>query len=158
MKSDRAWLMLAITAGVGLDQGTKLLAREVLVPGELHSYLGGALWIELVRNRGAFLSLGSTLSEPMRQALLVGAVAVFLAAALGWLLFSKTSTAVGRWTIAAVVAGGAGNLVDRIWFNGGVVDFLNVGVGNLRTGIFNVADMYITGVVVFVLLRSIRGK
>jgi signal peptidase II len=58
--------------------------------------------------------------------------------------------------MAAVVAGGAGNLVDRIWFQGGVVDFLNVGFGNLRTGIFNVADMYITCAVVFVLARSIR--
>ena len=158
MKTDRAWPLLAIVIGVALDQATKLVARSILVPGELHSYLGGTLWIELVRNRGAFLSLGSTLSEPMRQTLLVGAVAVFLAVALGWILYSQTSTAVGRWTIAAVVAGGAGNLVDRIWFDGGVVDFLNLGIGNLRTGIFNVADMYITGVVVFVLLRSVRGK
>ncbi len=156
MNKERAWPLLAIFAGVGVDQATKLLARSVLVGGELHSYLGGSLWIELVRNRGAFLSIGSTLSEPMRQTLLVGAVAIFIAVALGWLLFSKDSTPSGRWTMAAVVAGGLGNLVDRIWFEGGVVDFLNVGIGNLRTGIFNVADMYITGAVVFVLARSIR--
>jgi len=149
--------VLAIFLGVAVDQATKLLARDVLVPGELHSYLGGCLWIDLVRNRGAFLSLGSTLSEPVRQGLLVGGVAVFLSIALGWLLFSRTSTSGSRWTMAAVVAGGAGNLVDRIWFQGGVVDFLNVGFGNLRTGIFNVADMYITGAVVFVLARSL-GK
>jgi signal peptidase II len=156
MQRDRTWPVLAIVAGVGIDQAAKLLARRVLVPGELHSYLGGSLWIELVRNRGAFLSLGSALSEPMRQVLLVGGVAIFLAVALGWLLFSRTSTTGGRWTMAAVVAGGLGNLVDRIWFQGGVVDFLNVGIGNLRTGIFNVADMYITGAVVFVLVRSLR--
>src|ERR1035437_10148254 len=142
MKSDRVWPVFAIFAAVLADQATKLLARGILVPGELHSYLVGGLWVELFRNRGAFLSLGSTLSEPVRQALLVGGVAVFLAVALGWLLLSKTSTTGGRWTMAAVVAGGLGNLVDRIWFQGGVVDFLNVGIGNLRTGIFNVADMY----------------
>lgn len=158
MENDRVWPVLAIFAGVGVDQATKLLARCVLVPGELHSYLGGCFWIELVRNHGAFLSLGSTLSEPVRQALLVGGVAAFLVAALEWLLFSRTSTSDGRWTVAAVVAGGLGNLVDRIWFQGGVVDFLNVGIGNLRTGIFNVADMYITGAVVFVLARSIRRR
>jgi signal peptidase II len=157
MKIDRAWPVLAILTGVAVDQATKLFARSVLVPGEVHSYLGGCLWIDLVRNRGAFLSLGSSLSEPMRQGLLVGGVAAFLAVALGWLLFSKTSTPGSRWTMAAVVAGGSGNLVDRIWFQGGVVDFLNVGIGNLRTGIFNVADMYITGAVVFVLASSL-GK
>jgi signal peptidase II len=158
MKSDRIWPVVTIFTAVAADQATKLLARTVLVPGELHSYLGGSLWIELVRNRGAFLSLGATLSEPVRQGLLVGAVAVFLAVALGWLLFSKTSSLGSRWIMAAVVAGGMGNLIDRIWFQGGVVDFLNVGIGNLRTGIFNVADMYITGAVVFVLARSIRKR
>jgi signal peptidase II len=40
------------------------------------------------------------------------------------------------------VAGGASNWVDRA-LRGNVVDFLNVGIGPLRTGIFNVADMAI---------------
>jgi len=158
MKTDRAWPVLAIIAGVVLDQITKLQAREILVPGELHSYLGGCLWVELVRNHGAFLSLGAALSGPAREALLVVGVGIFLVGALWWLLFSTNSTAEGRWTMAAVVAGGLGNLVDRIWFHGGVVDFLNVGIGSLRTGIFNVADMYITFAVLFVLLRSLRKK
>jgi signal peptidase II len=40
------------------------------------------------------------------------------------------------------VAGGASNLLDRVAF-GSVVDFVNLGVGSVRTGIFNVADMAI---------------
>jgi len=39
-------------------------------------------------------------------------------------------------------AGGVSNLVDRLRHDK-VSDFLNVGVGRLRTGIFNVADMAI---------------
>ena len=39
-------------------------------------------------------------------------------------------------------AGGASNLVDRIAY-GSVIDFMNLGIGSLRTGIFNVADMAI---------------
>jgi len=55
--------------------------------------------------------------------------------------------------LALVFAGGASNLVDRI-VRGSAVDFLNVGVGPLRTGIFNVADVAITlGVVLLVLRR-----
>jgi signal peptidase II len=53
-----------------------------------------------------------------------------------------------RWTwsspalvgLSLFVAGGASNLADRV-ARGSVIDFLNVGLGPLRTGIFNVADM-----------------
>jgi signal peptidase II len=42
--------------------------------------------------------------------------------------------------VTLFVAGGASNLVDRITY-GMVIDFMNVGIGPLRTGIFNVADI-----------------
>jgi signal peptidase II len=44
--------------------------------------------------------------------------------------------------LALFVAGGASNWIDRVT-RGSVVDFLNVGVGPVRTGVFNVADMAI---------------
>jgi signal peptidase II len=53
-----------------------------------------------------------------------------------------------RWSgtqlfgLGLVFAGGASNLVDRI-SRGSVIDFMNVGLGGLRTGIFNVADVAI---------------
>ena len=48
----------------------------------------------------------------------------------------------GSWSMFGLtlfVAGGASNWMDRL-FHGSVVDFLNVGIGPLRTGIFNMAD------------------
>jgi signal peptidase II len=39
-----------------------------------------------------------------------------------------------------VIGGGASNLIDRVVRDGRVVDFLQIGIGDLRTGIFNVAD------------------
>jgi signal peptidase II len=51
-----------------------------------------------------------------------------------------------------VVSGGMGNLLDRLFNNGLAIDFLNLGIGSLRTGIFNVADVFVmTGAVVFML-------
>ena len=45
---------------------------------------------------------------------------------------------------ALLVSGGIGNLIDRVFRDGLVVDFMNLGIGStLRTGIFNVADMAI---------------
>jgi signal peptidase II len=41
--------------------------------------------------------------------------------------------------LSLVCAGGIGNLIDRFSW-GYVRDFLNVGLGPIRTGIFNVAD------------------
>jgi signal peptidase II len=42
-----------------------------------------------------------------------------------------------------VIGGGISNLLDRLIQDGGVTDFLSVGFGEFRTGIFNLADVYI---------------
>jgi lipoprotein signal peptidase len=56
-----------------------------------------------------------------------------------------------------VLAGGASNWVDRL-VRGSVVDLLNIGVGSLRTGIFNVADIAIMlGVAVLLLAQRRRS-
>jgi signal peptidase II len=53
-------------------------------------------------------------------------------------------------SVALIVGGGVSNLIDRLRYGGYVVDFLNVGIGPVRTGIFNVADMAImVGVVMW---------
>jgi signal peptidase II len=55
------------------------------------------------------------------------------------------------------VAGGVSNWVDRL-VRGSVVDFLNVGVGPLRTGVFNVADVAIMVGAGLVAVGAIRGE
>jgi hypothetical protein len=61
---------------------------------------------------------------------------------------SSVSSTQRRWDrlstlgLALFVAGGASNWIDRVT-RGRVVDFLNVGVGPVRTGAFNVADVAI---------------
>ena len=59
---------------------------------------------------------------------------------------------------ALMVAGGTSNLMDRISY-GMVIDFMNVGIGPVRTGIFNVADMAImVGVGIVVLDRYLSDR
>jgi signal peptidase II len=55
--------------------------------------------------------------------------------------------------LTLLAAGGASNWADRV-VHGRVVDFLNVGIGSLRTGIFNVADIAIMAGVVMLLYRQ----
>jgi signal peptidase II len=54
--------------------------------------------------------------------------------------------------LALFLGGGIGNLIDRLTNDGRVIDFMHIGFGFLRTGIFNVADMALmTGVVLLAL-------
>ena len=45
--------------------------------------------------------------------------------------------------VSLILGGGFSNLIDRMLNSGAVVDFVSMGVGNLRTGIFNLADVAI---------------
>lgn len=65
---------------------------------------------------------------------------------LGFLLYLVFSTKQNHWSLIAlslVFAGGSSNFFDRAVNNGVVVDFLNIGIGSVRTGIFNIADIAI---------------
>ena len=60
-------------------------------------------------------------------------------------------------SLSYILAGGIGNLIDRISNNGLVTDFMNVGIGPVRTGIFNIADigvMFGAAVLVFCLYKN----
>jgi signal peptidase II len=62
------------------------------------------------------------------------------------------------WSLVGLtlfVSGGASNWIDRV-IHGRVVDFLNVGVGPLRTGIFNVADVAIMAGAGLIVLGELR--
>ena len=61
----------------------------------------------------------------------------------------------GQAGLLLFLAGGTSNLIDRVTL-GRVIDFLNVGIGQLRTGIFNVADMAIVAGVVILIVEGVR--
>jgi signal peptidase II len=151
MSPKRLLLILGILFScVGCDQATKSLAKTYLSEGQPIILLGDTVRLELARNYGAFLSLGSALGESSRGLLLSATVGLVLTALLVYLFVSRPQNPLVGVSIALVVGGGVSNLVDRLRYGGYVVDFLNVGIGSLRTGIFNVADMAImVGVVLW---------
>lgn len=139
---------LALLAFVGCDQATKALARETLATSPPLSLLGGAVRFQLAENPGAFLSLGASLSPHWRFLLGVVFSGAALTALAVFIARSASLSAIQRIGLGLVVAGGLGNLVDRLANDGRVVDFVSIGIGSLRTGIFNVADVAITAGVV----------
>ena len=105
------------------------------------SYLAGTVQLEYAENTGAFLSLGSQLPEWAQTTLLRVGVSLALAAlVLIALRYQWPGFALAGASLT--FAGGVSNLLDRI-LRGSVVDFMSVGIGPIRTGIFNVADVAI---------------
>lgn len=128
---------------VGCDQATKSLARSLLPETQVYSFFSDTFRLQLAYNKGAFLGIGSSLPEHVRQWLLVIGVGLVLAAILSYALFSRSPRTGVVLGISLVFAGGVSNLADRIVLEGHVVDFMNIGIGPVRTGIFNVADIAI---------------
>ena len=60
--------------------------------------------------------------------------------------------------LVTIIGGGFGNIIDRIIYNFSVIDFLNFGIGSLRTGILNVADLSITFGAVFFIFYELKQK
>lgn len=56
------------------------------------------------------------------------------------------------FSLSLLFSGGIGNIIDRILFDRHVTDFMNLGVQNIRTGIFNVADVCVTAGAIGLLL------
>jgi signal peptidase II len=136
----RLMILLTVLACVGCDQASKAVAQRYL-PQHDASYLGDSLRLVYAENPGAFLSLGATLAGNTRQWILTVGASALLLGLIGALLIVPPVTAGTRMGLALMCGGGIGNLIDRWTHAGYVVDFLNVGVGSLRTGIFNGADM-----------------
>lgn len=151
----RLVLLVAITLlTVGCDQATKTLAAEHLIWGEVHSYLFDTVRIVYAENTGAFLGLGGHLSSEARFWVFVVLVALFLLGLLAYALVGRELTRAPVAALALLFAGGLSNFYDRLFNNGAVIDFLNVGFGPVRTGIFNVADMAIMlGLVLLIFYR-----
>jgi signal peptidase II len=146
----RLMLFVIVILTIGCDQVSKRVASTHLVDTPRKSFLGDAFRLEYAENRGAFLSLGADLPSWARTALFtVGTGIVLLVGAVS--LFTHTWSPLAVIGICLYLAGGASNLADRL-VDGHVIDFLNIGLGPLRTGIFNVADIAVmTGVVLFLI-------
>jgi signal peptidase II len=136
-----ALVMTLLLGCVGCDQVSKGIARAHLTLGESHTFLGDTFRIIHVENIGAFLGIGANLPEPARIAVFQVVIGLVI---LGLLWAAAFRRGTRPWQVTGftlLAASGIGNLIDRILFDGRVTDFLNFGVGSLRTGIFNIADV-----------------
>lgn len=151
----RRWLYVCLSiavalAGLTLDIITKQLAVKHLDPANPPVLFGGLLRLQLIRNSGAAFSLGAGYTPVF--AVLATAALVFVIVVL-----LRRLGHVG-WAVALglLMAGVAGNLVDRIFrapgvFRGHVVDYLQLP----HWAIFNVADMCVCAAAALIVILAI---
>lgn len=118
---------------VGLDQLTKFLIYGT----PARSIIGNVLWFESTLNTGVAFSM----FEGMQILFVI--VAAIASVLFVYLIISKKwlTSKLEKISVALVLAGTIGNLIDRIVFNG-VRDFIYLKFINFA--IFNLADMAIT--------------
>jgi signal peptidase II len=147
-------IVAVLLSNMALDQWTKLIATEAFKGKPTRTYLGDTFRFTWATNEGAFLSLGANLPDGLRYWVLTVMVGGLLLAILYFAVMGKGLTAMPVAGYALIAAGGLSNWVDRARFDGKVVDFMNLGIGSLRTGIFNVADLQILVGIGLVLLAG----
>ena len=152
------WLIYVIGTILGvivLDQGTKWLIVRYLYEGQ-KVLIPHVFRFTYVENRGMAFGL---LSEHRWVFLILATVGI---AAVFFYLAKYVNTHMGRVSLALVVGGGIGNMIDRLSL-GYVIDFLDFcAFPNLWMWVFNVADAAVcVGAALFLLdliLTLIREK
>ena len=144
-------ILLTLLSCIGCDQITKAIAESHLPRARVLSFAGDTLRLDYAENKGAILTFEHSLPKRWRGAAFSAAVALVSGSLILCLLLIPALRPLSVLGLSLTSGGISSNLFDRIAF-GYVVDFLNVGWGGFRSGIFNVADAaIIIGLWLFVL-------
>ena len=153
------FILAIILSSIGCDQFSKYIATQYLQPMQRTSYFYDLFRLQYTENVGAMLSVGESLSEPARFWLFTVLVALLLVALIIYAYTISFRTHLKITGLSLIAGGGLSNLIDRISNNGAVVDFMSIGIGTLRTGIFNVADFLIlVGIALVLIFHSDRRQ
>ena len=149
---------LILSAGIiVLDQVAKLIVIATIPTGGGIKVIGDFFRIIHVQNPAIAFSIGHAIAAGPRRTLFIFLPLVVITLLFLYYLFTRDPlTRFQKWCFGALVGGGLGNYVDRIFRPAGVVDFLDFkfyGILGLdRWPTFNVADMtlVITGILLFI--------
>lgn len=132
--------IIAVITAVGvlvIDQITKYLIVCRFTLGESISLIPGLFNITYIHNRGAAFGIFQNQTIPF-------VIITFIALFVGiWVIYKRYfDSLVMDWAILLVMSGGIGNLIDRVFRKGNVVDFIETAF--MEFPVFNIADCAVT--------------
>lgn len=136
-------LALVMLTSIGCDQYTKDLAQNTLQYEQPKAYANDMFYLLYTENSGVAFGMGQGLNEELRFWMFTVAVSVFLTIFLVHVILTPALSRLELLAFALVLGGGVGNVIDRLFNQGSVIDFMMIDVAGLRTGIFNFADVSI---------------
>lgn len=160
MKRGSRYLLLALIAVtvILLDQATKYWITQSMRLHESIPLIPNLFSFTYIRNPGAAFGLLAGSSNAFRT-VFFGVTSLFALALLGTILVRLPERDwIGQVSIAGILGGAIGNLIDRLRF-GEVIDFLDVYVESYHWPAFNVADSAISvGVVCLIIHFAFERK
>ena len=147
---DYALYTLIIIVGIALDQITKFLTVTLLELYETFPIIEGVIHFTRVHNTGA--AFGS-MKDARWIFMIVSAVAI--TTMLAYLYFGHATSRLYEISLAMVISGGIGNMIDRVAL-GYVVDFIDFRLINFA--VFNGADSFVcvgAGLLILALILEI---
>jgi signal peptidase II len=132
------------------DKLTKYIAITYLKGHEAIPLFNDTVIIKYAENTGAFLSLGSNWNIYVKYIVFLIIPIIICLTGVIYLIVKETKTH-RIITGSCIIGGGIGNLTDRLFNEFKVIDFFNLGVGAIRTGILNMADLSVTFGVILLL-------
>ena len=151
-------VILILFVCTGCDRVTKNVAQKKLATSAPISLLNDTIRIEYTENPGAMLNLGAKLPGEVRLVFFVIFVGLMLAFTLVYAVKAHGVNSIQLIGLSLITSGGIGNFLDRLINKGVAIDFMNIGIGPIRTGIFNVADLFIVAGIFIFILSSIKSQ
>jgi signal peptidase II len=141
---------------IALDQISKIWVRNNFESYIENSIVGDVFTLIKVENTGAFLGMGSELSEIPRVLLLIVLPIIVLVSITIYTYIDKSLDKISIIGFSLIIGGGIANIFDRIVY-GSVTDFLYLDFGGIfKTGIFNIADLSVTTGMILILISSFK--
>jgi len=157
MSKKKIYLIILILFNIGIDQYSKKIVREEIIPGSQTEILGKLLQLMNVENSGAFLGMGSESNPTVKLIFLLILPIIVILSVLYYLFTNKSVDKLTSVGLSCIVGGGLANLYDRFLY-GSVTDFLFMDFGIAKTGIFNLADLSVTTGMILILLSTFKEK
>ena len=157
-KSRYLLITMLVFLSIAFDQISKIWVRNNFESYSEKSIIGDVFTLIKVENTGAFLGMGSELSEIPRILLLIILPVIVLISITLYTYIDKSLDKLSITGFSLIIGGGIANIFDRIVF-GSVTDFLYINLGGIfKTGIFNIADLSVTTGMILILISSFKRK